>query len=402
MTSNSDEQITTNEIENRELLYSLYMELMEEIINKKLNIENDEYIKKIATTSISTLISYIKESINLVVNKRLENIRNEENKKNSIKSINENDFENEFKKYENQLRYLENQIRYFAKKNLQFKIEKDTLEAKIRAYMEIKDEYDEMREKLRYEDGKFMDNDRKDNEIEILRKENSNLKEAIKKLEKDKKYYETKIKKDEEKINELKSQLETLENKVTILLENQNDTTKNSHINININNNLNQSSKLIIKQDETSKSTKLVKRHSHYNHHHNDSDKSENLLSDIINNKTSINSNYKNSIYGTRQKKRTNSTNSVNEETRKFDLLSKYCSNNNLFKNKSNAGKIVKRTLYSIHKKQKYEDFISYISKIYLNGGRASKSANRSTLRKKEKEKEKDKEKEKEKERSNN
>ena len=193
MTSNSDEQITTNEIENRELLYSLYLELMEEIINKKINIENDEYIKKIATTNISTLISYIKESINLVVNKRLDKIRNEENKKSNI--INENDFENEIKKYENQLRYLENQIRYFAKKNLQFKIEKDTLEAKIRAYMEIKDEYDEMREKLRYEDGKFMDNDRKDNEIEILRKENSNLKEAIKKLEKDKKYYETKTKK---------------------------------------------------------------------------------------------------------------------------------------------------------------------------------------------------------------
>ncbi len=80
MTSNSDEQITTNEIENRELLYSLYLELMEEIINKKINIENDEYIKKIATTNISTLISYIKESINLVVNKRLDKILTEENK----------------------------------------------------------------------------------------------------------------------------------------------------------------------------------------------------------------------------------------------------------------------------------------------------------------------------------
>ena len=80
MTSNSDEQITTNEIENRELLYSLYLELMEEIINKKINIENDEYIKKIATTNISTLISYIKESINLVVNKRLDTIIKEKNK----------------------------------------------------------------------------------------------------------------------------------------------------------------------------------------------------------------------------------------------------------------------------------------------------------------------------------
>ena len=48
MTSDSDEQIKTNVIENRELLYSLFLELMEEIINKKINIENDEYIKKIA------------------------------------------------------------------------------------------------------------------------------------------------------------------------------------------------------------------------------------------------------------------------------------------------------------------------------------------------------------------
>ena len=48
MTSDSDEQIK-NEIENRELLYSLFLQLMEEIINKKINIENDEYIKKIAT-----------------------------------------------------------------------------------------------------------------------------------------------------------------------------------------------------------------------------------------------------------------------------------------------------------------------------------------------------------------
>ena len=378
MTSNSDEQITTNEIENRELLYSLYLELMEEIINKKINIENDEYIKKIATTNISTLISYIKESINLVVNKRLDKIRNEENKKSNI--INENDFENEIKKYENQLTYLENQIRYFAKKNLQFKIEKDTLEAKIRAYMEIKDEYDEMREKFRYEKGKFMDNERKENEIEILRKENCNLKNYINQLEKENNNLEYKKKTDEQTIIDLKNQLEILGKKIKILLENENENSKNSNINININNNLNQSSKLVIKQHNDRRNSKLNKRNQ------NDSEKSENFLSDIINTKSPINSNHKNSINATRQKHRTNSTGSINEETKRFDLLSKYCHNNNNIMRKSiksNSNKIFKKTLFSINKKQKYEDFLEYMSKMYLGTNRGSRSANRSTTKKK-------------------
>ena len=45
--NNSNEELSTNEIENRELLYSLYIEIMEEIHNKKINIDNEEYIKKI-------------------------------------------------------------------------------------------------------------------------------------------------------------------------------------------------------------------------------------------------------------------------------------------------------------------------------------------------------------------
>ena len=274
----SNEELTTNEIENRELLFSFYTELMEEIKNKKIDIDNDEYIKKIATTSVSTLILYIKESINLLVNKKIEIYKNEEKKLFNDK-LTEGDFELEKRKYENQLNKLENQIRFYAKKYLQFKIEKDTLEAKIKAYMEIKEEYDEMREKLRYEDGKFMDNERKENEIEILRKENSNLKNVINKLEKEKKHYESKRKSDEEKINELKSQLEILENKVTILLENQNENPKNSNINININNNLNQSSKLIIKQENETKNAKLTRKRSQHNH--NESEKSENFLSYI-------------------------------------------------------------------------------------------------------------------------
>ena len=377
--NHSNEELSTNEIENRELLYSLYIEIMEEIHNKKINIDNEEYIKKIATTSVSTLIFYIKESINLLVTKRIEFYKNEENQLFN-KKLTENEFEIIRKKYENQLRYLENQLRYYMKKQLYSNIEKDAYEAKIKAYMEIKDEYDEMREKFRYEKGKFMDNEKKENEIEILRKENCNLKNYINKLEKEKKNLELKKKTDEQTIIDLKNQLEILEKKITIFLENDNENSKNSNINININNNLNQSSKLVIKQHNDRRNSKLNKRNQ------NDSEKSENFLSDIINTKSPLNSNYKHSINATKQKHRTNSTGSINEETKRFDLISKYCNNNNIMRKsiKSNSNKISKKTLFSIHKKQKYEDFLTYMSKMYLGGNRGSRSANRSTMRKKD------------------
>ena len=377
--NHSNEELSTNEIENRELLYSLYIEIMEEIHNKKINIDNEEYIKKIATTSVSTLIFYIKESINLLVTKRIEFYKNEENQLFN-KKLTENEFEIIRKKYENQLRYLENQLRFYMKKQLYSNIEKDAYEAKIKAYMEIKDEYDEMREKFRYEKGKFMDNEKKENEIEILRKENCNLKNYINKLEKEKNNLELKKKTDEQTISDLKNQLEILEKKITIFLENDNENSKNSNINININNNLNQSSKLVIKQHNDRRNSKLNKRNQ------NDSEKSENFLSDIINTKSPLNSNYKHSINATKQKHRTNSTGSINEETKRFDLISKYCNNNNIMRKsiKSNSNKISKKTLFSIHKKQKYEDFLTYMSKMYLGGNRGSRSANRSTMRKKD------------------
>jgi hypothetical protein len=57
----------------------------------------------------------------------------------------------------------------------------------------MEEEYEELKEKLKYEGGKFLDNDRKDNEIMILRNENSKIKKEIVKLENRKKLLETEI-----------------------------------------------------------------------------------------------------------------------------------------------------------------------------------------------------------------
>ena len=47
----------------------------------------------------------------------------------------------------------------------------------------MEEEFDEMKEKLKYENGKFLHNEKKENEILILRAENSNLKKIIDKNE---------------------------------------------------------------------------------------------------------------------------------------------------------------------------------------------------------------------------
>ena len=109
------------------------------------------------------------------------------------------------------------------------------MENKIGEYMEMEEEFEEMKTKLKYEDGRFLNNDRKDNEIIIIRGENSNLKKSIKNLEqqiinfeKDKKQKNEIINKLQNEINQFKIKLEEAEKQNEIL---------NSHsINININN----------------------------------------------------------------------------------------------------------------------------------------------------------------------
>ena len=133
------------------------------------------------------------------------------------------------------------------KKQFQNKIQTNSLEMKIRAYIQIEEEYEELKEKVKYEDGKFLDNDRKDNEIIILRRENSNLKKEITKLEEiSKQIFELKNKNkdlekkyndDEEIIKGLKYKINQLNNKITEIEEELNNTKNN--LNIITNNDIN-------------------------------------------------------------------------------------------------------------------------------------------------------------------
>ena len=189
--TNSNFEISKEEYQNRIKIYDFYLEIKEEIMGKKVEIESNDYEELIYRTEISTILNYIKQSIPILINKKIE-----ESEKKKIKSkeiINSNNINNDIYLYENQLRKLENEIRFYIKQNLIYKIQKDSFERTLRNYMEMEIEFEELKDKLKYDGGEFLQNDRKENEIEILRRENCNLKNEIEKIEKEKKLNENMI-----------------------------------------------------------------------------------------------------------------------------------------------------------------------------------------------------------------
>ena len=54
----------------KELLYNLFYEIKSEIINSKIEIEEDEYQENINSTTIPQLVNYIHDSIQILLKKK--------------------------------------------------------------------------------------------------------------------------------------------------------------------------------------------------------------------------------------------------------------------------------------------------------------------------------------------
>ena len=237
----NEDKNKTNEHKWKDLLYELFYEIKSEILGCKIEIEDDEYQENIKAITIPKLVNYIHDSIQILIQKKIEDSKKEQKEKdekyftiiNSNNNINLN--KDEKLQYENIIKKLESKERFLTKLIFQNKLQKDAMENKIGEYMEMEEEFEEMKTKLKYEDGRFLNNDRKDNEIIIIRGENSNLKKNIKILEQQITNLENEQKKNknimtkyENDIKELKLKLEEVQKQNEIL---------NAHsINININN----------------------------------------------------------------------------------------------------------------------------------------------------------------------
>lgn len=175
--------IKKDEIKNKEMLYMIYYKIQSEIKNEKIDKilpEKKELLDIIKTIKLNTIINYIKESLDIYIRM---------NHKNNLKSKSNNSYshanEEMMIKYENCLRNAENTIRNCFSKIFSYKLQTELLENKIINYSEMENEYKNMKELYKYENGKFLNNERKENEILILRKENTNIKMKVENLEKE-------------------------------------------------------------------------------------------------------------------------------------------------------------------------------------------------------------------------
>lgn len=218
---------TTQNLQSKELLYSLFYELTSEIKGKKIEIDEEVYQENIRITTIPQLVGYIRNTIQILIKKEIQEAKN----KVCPKPIDVSD--DERTQYEIILRKLEAYQRHQIKLHFEQKLKNEAIDHRMNELIEIEEEYDDMKTKLKYDEGKFLDNDRKDNEILILRAENANLKRSISQLEQQAKMLEmSNIEKDKqiaqnkEEILIIRAKLEKTQKELNLF----------SNINININN----------------------------------------------------------------------------------------------------------------------------------------------------------------------
>ena len=180
----------------KEELYSLYKTLLKNNNNNNDNLNNIIKIKDISSFNNLSLINDIKKYFIEILS------FNEKCKANLLQ-------------LENIIKKLEFDIKYYLKRLLYYKIQNNSLEIKLNVFASMEEDYEELKEKLKYEGGKFLENDRKNNEIMILRNENSKIKKEIKKLESQKvimeSEYKNKIKILEKDKKELNKKIEEME-----------------------------------------------------------------------------------------------------------------------------------------------------------------------------------------------
>jgi len=325
-----------NETNLKRELYELYIDIKSYLISLNENITNDSEIE--TSSEPLLIIKTIHDYINIIKNNKKVNL---------------------ISQLENIIIKLEKDLKYHIKNEFMLKIQKDSADSKIRSFMEMEEEFEELKEKVRYEGGKFLNNDRKDNEIKILRRENSNIKREVKKMEIKIKNLEKKgledqgiidelkikIIKSDKKLEEMEKELEVLKNKKSMEIENHENKNiylkivdKNSLSKININSIGNNKMGMRLKRDLTNYQWPLSQVNYESvkcnNNNQRTVDNTSNKL--IIHTFDKVNNrNNKNVIAPLRNVKlkdefkyKNNSISMRSDENKKFEIIGKYLPNN--------------------------------------------------------------------------
>ena len=313
----------------KELLYELFYEIKSEILGCKIEIEEEEYQENVRAITIPKLVDYLHDSIQILIKKKIDDTKLEQKKRDKryyTNNINTPIGLDEKEQYENIIRKLESKERKLSKIIFQNKLQKDVMENKISEYMEMEDEFEEMKTKLKYEEGRFLKNDRKDNEIIIIRGENSNLKQSIKQLEEKINLLE-KDKQDKTKIiNELQDNMKKFKLKLKDL-QKQNEILNAHCINININN---------VNENNNNKNGNIYNNNNNINpaNLNSPSNKDDNINKNKMMYFQKINKKFlNNKIY---KAEALNNTRNESLERTRSELFNKYFVNNKVNKNNNN------------------------------------------------------------------
>lgn len=172
-------QLSNSEASLFEKLKSLYIEIHTELTHD-ISLINEEF--NASPNNYSFIITQLKKLITSLIQKKITNALSQ---------------------YQNSLRNIEETNRQYIQTIFYQKLQIQSLENQLNGYMEMEEEFEEMKIKLKYEEGTFLDNDRKENEILILRAENSNLKNLLLKQEKENEIKSERIEKLNKKIRKL-------------------------------------------------------------------------------------------------------------------------------------------------------------------------------------------------------
>ena len=372
----------------KELLYNLFYEIKSEILNSKIEIEEDEYQENINSTTIPQLVNYIHDSIQILLKKKIEDSKEEQkelDKKFYLESNIITDIkvsEDVIAKYENIIKHLESKQRNLTKINFQQKLQIDAMENKIEEYMEMEDEFEEMKTKLKYEDGRFLNNDRKDNEIIIIRGENSILKNEINKLEEHIKNIENEKLAKEKIINDLNKQLEVLKNKIE---EKQSEANSPPSININISNvnsndNINNHNNNETEGGGSGVGNSNIKK-SNYNRNNNNFNSNSKFFYNYVNEQISIN-NKKNTFSSKKKKEKNEKNNHKNyyrNKTSKDKKLLSQKIKTKLLNNKNNICDLLSTTRNESLDKAKQDLLNKYL--IGIKGNKNIMNLNNSCIK---------------------
>lgn len=222
------------EFKYKEQLYGLFYELTSEVKGKDIELEEEEYINNIQTIKFPKLISYIQEMIHILINKHSNNNDNTRRISANDKATDDNAINDNNHLYERIIQHYEARERQLLRKHCELMEIKEIYEMSISNYHHMEVDFIQMKEKVKYEEGRFLNNERKDNEIIIIRQENAILKKTITELEKkcnsndhDIKHMNKELKKLKESIKQYKGEIDKMKKEML----------KSSNINININNN---------------------------------------------------------------------------------------------------------------------------------------------------------------------